>query len=80
MIFNKAAFQLAWQKIKQPDDYSTFSLEMLAQTRFFNMLAVFVNSLFFYYNYLNGIKYVFLFFIVFYGYRAYRLERYIRDI
>ena len=78
-MFNKVAFQMAWEKIKNPDAYQDFSMEQLGLTRFFNYLAICVNSGFFYYHFDNGYKYIFLFFIIFYSYRAFLLRRYIKN-
>jgi len=78
MIFNKVALKMAWQKIKNLDDFSIFTPQQLGLTRIYNIFAVIVN-LFLFYFFLNSfIKYLFFFFIIFYSYRFFLLERYIK--
>lgn len=79
MIFNTVALKMAWAKIKNPDAYQDFSMEQLGLTRFFNYLAIIINSSFAYYFLNTGYKYAFIFFIFFYSYRAFLLERYIKN-
>ena len=78
-MFNKVAFKMAWEKIKNPDAYQDFSIEQLGLTRFFNYLAIIVNGGFLYYFIHTGYKYIFIFFIIFYSYRAFLIKRYIKN-